>query len=199
MGKVVIDMSMSLDGFIAGLHDSQEQPLGENGAVLHSWLFNGDMVSKHSTFFKLTSENRDVLDCSLDSEGAGLTGRRTFDIVGGWGGSPPGGSPMFILTHYPPEDFMEGDTPFTFVTDGIESAIKQAKAAAGNKVVGVSGASTAQQCLAAGLADEIHIHLIPVLLGKGIRLFESLPEQIQLELMRIVTDMDVTHLFYHVK
>lgn len=199
MGKVVIDMSMSLDGFIAGPHDSEEQPIGTGGEPLHHWLFQGNASSRHSPFFKLSPESRDVLDSSFDRTGAILTGRRTFDVVGGWGGSHPAGVPVFVLTHHPPVETPAGSTPFTFVTAGIESAVRQAKASAGTKNTGVAGASTAQQCLAAGLVDELHIHLVPVLLGEGVKLFQSLPESVHLEIINTIEAPGVTHLFYKVE
>lgn len=199
MGKVVIDMSMSLDGFIAGPNDSKEQLLGDHGEILHEWLFSGNVESKHNTFFKLSSESRDVLDSALDTVGAILTGRRTFDLVDGWGGSHPSGVPVFVLTHHPPKEMAAGRTPFTFVTDGIEGAVRRAKGAAGEKHVGVSGASAAQQCLEAGFVDELHIHLVPVLLGGGVRLFDSIPRNIKIDIIRTIEAPGVTHLVYRIQ
>jgi len=201
MGKVVVDMSMSVDGFIAGPNDNSEQPLGVGGSILHNWLFDGPAVSKHNDFFQLSNkESRDVFDESFDNEGAIVVGRRTYDIVDGWGGSHPNhGTPVFVLTHHIPAQVHKGSTPFTFVTEGIESAIQQAKAAAGDKNVGVAGASTAQQCIKAGLVDEIHIQLVPVLLGSGTRYFDHIGmKQIQLEKTRVIDSQGVTHLTFRV-
>ncbi|UTR13229.1 dihydrofolate reductase family protein [Salipaludibacillus sp. LMS25] len=199
MGKVVVDMSMSLDGFIAGVNDSQKEPLGGGGAALQHWLFNGQLESRHSSFFKMNPISREVFDKSVDATGAILTGRRTYNVVGGWGGNHPAGVPVVILTHQPPEAAPEGDTPISFVTDGIESAVRKAKARAEGKNVGVAGARIVQQCLRAGLVDELHIHHIPILLGKGIRLFTSLSERIPLTVKETISDGDVTHILYSVE
>src|SRR5699024_7217865 len=140
MGKVVIDMSISLDGFIAGPNDNSKQPLGENAEVLHNWLFSGDQVSEVNEFFKLSEANRLVHDKSLINAGAMIVGRGTYDIVNGWGGSHPNkGVPVFVVTHKVPETIPEGTPPFTFVSDGVVSAVKKAKSVSGNKEIGVAG------------------------------------------------------------
>jgi dihydrofolate reductase len=131
--------------------------------------------------------------------GAFVTGRRTFDITGGWGGRPPLGVPTFVVTHTVPQEWVYEGSPFTFVTDGVESAVGQAKVVAGDKDVAVGAASIAQQCIRAGLLDEIHIDLVSVLLGNGVRLFEHLgTEPIQLERTRVIEAPGVTHLTFHV-
>ncbi|WP_260412508.1 dihydrofolate reductase family protein [Alkalihalobacillus sp. TS-13] len=156
MGKVVLDMSMSLDGFIAGPNDNDEQPLGVGGDILHSWLFTGNHPSKHNDFFKLSQKSREVFDESFETTGAIIVGRRTFDVVQGWGGNHPvHGATVVVVTHHPPDTPPEGSTPFIFVTDGIERAVEQAKAAAGKKNVGVGTANVAHQCLKDGQIDEI--------------------------------------------
>ncbi|MEC5425283.1 dihydrofolate reductase family protein [Virgibacillus sp. C22-A2] len=200
VGKVILDISMSLDGFIAGPNDNQKQGLGEGGETLHDWLFSGDIPSKFNTFFKLSSTNRKMFDEASESTGAMVVGRRTFDLVNGWGGSHPiPGVPVFVVTHSVPEKIMEGSTQFTFVTDGISSAIKKAKLAAGTKNVSVGTANVAQQCIKANLVDEILIHLVPVLLGRGIRLFDHIgTEKIQLEKIKVTEVSDVTHLRYRI-
>lgn len=199
MGKLILDKSMSLDGFIAGEYDSPEKPLGNEGAVLHEWLFKGEVPSKHNDFFKMSEKSRQVFDELFETTGALIVGRRTYDLVGGWGGSHPiHGIPLFVVTHHVPDDVPRGSTPFTFVTDGIQRAYEQAIAAAGNKNVGIAGASVARQCLAAGLLDEIHIHLVPALMGKGIRLFEETDITSKLECMEVVVASSVTHLKYRV-
>ena len=196
MAKVVIDMSISLDGFIAGPNDNSKQPLGENGGVLHNWLFSGDQVSKVNEFFKLSEANRLVHDKSLINAGAMIVGRGTYDVVNGWGGSHPNkGVPVFVVTHKVPETIPEGTTPFTFVSDGVVSAVKKAKSVSGNKEIGVAGASVSQQCLKAGLVDEIFLHIVPVILGKGKRLFAELTS---LEIVEVINASDVTHIRYKV-
>jgi dihydrofolate reductase len=128
-----------------------------------------------------------------------VAGRRMFDIAGAWGGRPPGLVPCFIVTHSPPREWVREGSPFTFVTGGVESAIRQAKAAAGEKDVAVASASIAQQCLRAGLLDAIHIDLTPVLLGGGVRLFAGLEGMpVNLEIVRVVEGQGVTHLGYRV-
>jgi dihydrofolate reductase len=131
--------------------------------------------------------------------GAMVTGRRTFDIANGWGGSPPLGVPVFVVTHTVPQEWAYEGSSFTFVTDGVESAVEQARAVAGDKDVAVGSASIAQQCIRAGLLDEIHVDLVPVLLGDGVRLFDHLgPGPIELERARVVEAPGVTHLTFRV-
>ncbi len=131
--------------------------------------------------------------------GAFVTGRRTFDIANGWGGRPPLGVPTFVVTHTVPQEWVYEGSPFAFVTDGVESAVEQAKAVAGDKDVAVGAASIAQQCIRAGLLDEVHINLVPVLLGGGVRLFEHLgTTHIELESPRVIEAPGVTHLTFRV-
>ncbi|HWD79360.1 MAG TPA: dihydrofolate reductase family protein [Kribbella sp.] len=190
MGNVASAMSMSLDGFVTGPNDSRKNPLGEGGEVLHDWL--GATA---------TAADRAVLEEMVAGAGAILMGRRSYDFCvgeGGWGdGGPAGDVPCFVLTHEPPA---EAPKVFTFVTDGIESAVKQAKAAAGDRTVGIHGATAAQQALAAGLLDEIQVHLVPVLLGDGVRLFDLLGgSPVNLTRDRVVeAGSGVTHLRFHV-
>jgi dihydrofolate reductase len=128
-----------------------------------------------------------------------VTGRRTFDITNGWGGSPPLGVPTFVVTHTVSQEWVYEGSPFTFVTDGVESAVGQAKAVAGDKDVAVGAASIVQQCIRAGLLDEIHVDLVPVLLGGGVRLFEHLGSTpIGLERTRVIEAPSVTHLTFRV-
>jgi dihydrofolate reductase len=140
------------------------------------------------------------LDRSDEKGGADEQGYFSkFDIANAWGGNPPGGGSCFVVTHTVPQEWVKDGSPFTFVTDGVESAIRQAKKAAGGKDVGVSSASIAQQCLQAGLLDEIQLDLAPVLLGGGVRLFDRLGAQpIQLETIKVVNTPDVTHLRFRV-
>jgi dihydrofolate reductase len=135
----------------------------------------------------------------VENGGAVVTGRRTYDIADAWGGNGPAPVlPLFVLTHHVPEHVPQGESHYTFVTDGVDSAIAQAKAAAGDKYVSLMGSAVPQQCLRAGLLDEIQIHLVPVLLGAGVRLFDHLgAESIQLETLRVVDSPGVTHLRFH--
>ena len=196
MGRVVFQIATSLDGFITGPNDGPGQGLGEGGEVLHEWYFSGDTPSIMGEPFKLSKESAAVFDESLLSAGASVVGRRMYDIAKGWGGSPPGDVPTFVVTHEPPDD---GSTGFTYV-DGVESAIEQAKAAAGEKGVIIGGgASIGQQALSAGMLDEMLLHVAPVLLGDGRRLFENLPPgQVGLEVVDVVDAPGVTHLRYRV-
>jgi dihydrofolate reductase len=200
MKKVVLDISVSLDGFIAGLHDSPDNPLGDSGIEsLHKWIWGErtDGVPGDGA----TGVNREVLAELKNTTGALVVGRRTYDIVNGWGGTHPFGAiPAFVLSKDIPENVPPGGTKFTFVADGIESAIKQAKTDAGDKnVYVVGGANVAQQCIKAGLLDEMRIHLVHVLLGEGVRLFDHLGiRHNELERAQVVDSPGVTHLIFRV-
>ena len=191
MGKVKANMSMSLDGFIAGPKDD-EKPDRELEALerLHDWMFPAKGISQEieSEMFK--------------NVGAVVMGRRMFNLgEEPWGDDPPFHMPVFVLTHKPRAKLIkEGSTTFTFIMDGIENALKQAEAAAGDKdVIVVGGANTIQQVLKAGLLDEMHLHLVPILLGEGIRLFENTgAEHIALEKISVVEAPSVTHLRFRV-
>ena len=202
MGKVAMGLTMSLDGFIAGPNDGPGQPLGEGGMRLFDWYSSGDVDYKMpgtEMVFKVSPASVDLLREAHATMGASVTGRRTFDIANGWGGRPPLGVPTFVVTHTVPQEWVYEGTPYTFVTDGVESAIEQAKAVAGDKTVAVGAASLAQQCLKLGLLDEIQIHLVPVLLGAGVRLFNHLGgEPIELESTRVIETPGVTHLTFRV-
>jgi dihydrofolate reductase len=201
MAKVVVDLSMSLDGFIAGPNDGKKYPLGQRGGEhIFDWFFTGDKPYHGIDVFKVEGNNKQVVDEMIERSGAMIAGRRTYDITDGWGGSHPiKGLPIFILSHSVPRDIPQGDSKITFVTDGIESAIEQAKAAAGDKDVGIGGASAAQQALKAGLVDELVIHVSPYILGNGVRLFEHLGDDaIQLEPIDTLEGPMVTHLRYRV-
>ncbi len=204
MSKVVLELSMSLDGFIAGPNDTPDNGLGDGGDALFKWYSSGDTdfpLPGTDMVFKISRASAEFLRPSWLNIGASVTGRRTFDIAHGWGGNPPGGAeaPHFVVTHTVPQEWVKPGSPFTFVTDGVESAVRQAKNAAGDKNVDVIGASIAQQCLKAGLLDEIQIDLAPVLLGGGVRLFDHLDTApIELEPLAVVQGLDVTHLRYRV-
>ena len=185
MGTVVIDMSMSLDGYIAAPNDTPEQGLGEDGMRLHNWAFDDPAVFEK------------VFGNLIEETGAVIMGRRSYDnSIEAWGGKGPiGEAPCFVVTH---RSFTPPSPIFTVVTDGIESALAQAREAAGDKRIGLMGADIDQQYLAAGLVDEIRIHLIDVLLGGGRRLFDQLPQRVELEQTGVSEAGGVTHVEYRV-
>ena len=201
MGKVIFNITVSVDGFVAGPNDNPENGLGDGGDALFKWYFSGDTevkISEGTPVLKVSKKSAKLLKASFKNYGAGVWGRRTFDIAHAWGGHPPG-SPGFIVTHNIPQEWVYEGSPFTFVTDGVESAIRQAKKAAGSKDVVVCTASILQQCLNAGLMDEIHVDVAPLLLGNGVRLFDHLHiSPIELESIRVVDAPGVTHLGFRV-
>jgi dihydrofolate reductase len=204
MGKLVADITMSLDGFITGPDDAPGRGLGERGEVLHNWVMGGPWrYDDEARRFAPLDVDRGVLQQAMGSVGAGIIGRRMFDVTGGWGGNPPGGrdARYFVLTHSVPQEWVRPDSPFTFVTDGIQSALEQARAAAREKDVGIGGgANVIQQYLAAGLVDELRLHLAPVLLGAGKRLFDYLGGQtIKLERTGVIESPYATHLYFTVR
>jgi dihydrofolate reductase len=201
MAKVVFNITVSLDGFVAGPNDGPDNGLGDGGDALFKWYFGGDTevpISDGNMVLKVSRQSAELLKEAIANSGAGVWGRRTFDIAHAWGGHPPG-SPAFIVTHNPPAEWVKPGSPFTFVTDGVESAIRQAKQAAGDKDVVVATASILQQCLNLGLMDEIHLDVAPLLLGAGVRLFDHLHLQpIELERIHATAAPGVTHLAYRV-
>ncbi len=204
MSKVCVELSMSLDGFIAGPNDSPENGLGDGGDRLFKWYSSGDTdfaVPGTDMVFKISAASAEFLREPWSMIGASVTGRRTFDIAHAWGGNPPGGpgAAYFVVTHNVPLEWVKAGSPFTFVTDGVEKAVEMAKKAAGGKNVDLMGASIVQQCIKAGLLDEIQIDLAPVLLGGGVRLFDYLGVgPIELERIGVVEGLDVTHLRFRV-
>jgi dihydrofolate reductase len=201
MGKVDFNMTVSLDGFVAGPNDGPDNGLGDGGEALFNWYFSGDTeiyLSEGAPTLKVSRQSAEILKQAFETYGAGVWGRRTFDIAHAWGGHPPG-SPAFIVTHTVPQEWVYAGSPFTFVTDGVESAIRQAKQAAGDKDVVVCTASILQQCLNAGLMDEIYLDVAPLLLGKGVRLFDHLNiDPVELERIRVVEAPGVTHLGFRI-
>jgi dihydrofolate reductase len=195
MATVVAEMSMSLDGFVADTSDG----IGE----VFAWFGSGDveLQAPASDFsFRVSEASAAELREAFENVGAVLTGRRTFDLAGGWGGQHPFGVPAFVVTHEVPDGWPLPDSAVSFVTDGIESAVEQAKAAAGDKMVGIGGASVAQQVLNAGLMDRLRINLVPVLLGEGVSFFGKLEDgAVQLENPRVVEGEGVTHLDYAIR
>jgi dihydrofolate reductase len=194
MTKLIAEFTMSLDGFIAGADDDVRPIFG--------WYSSGDTdfhVPGSSMVFKVSSASAELLRRDWDLIGAIVTGRRDFDVSEAWGGSSPLGVPIFIVTHTVPQEWDKEGTPFTFVTDGVESAIEKARQVAGDKNIGISGSTIVQQCLKAGLLDELQIHLVPILLGTGIRLFDHLDTNpIELERLRVIEGTGVTHLRFRV-
>ena len=197
MTKVVALMSMSLDGYVADASDG----VGE----VFDWYFSGDVeVPTGSTTsgmtFRVSPASADHLRSLMAAVGAMLTGRRTFEVAGGWGGQHPWDIPAFVVTHQVPAGWPRPGSTVEFVTDGIESAVARAKSAAGPKSVGVHGAQTIQQCLDGGLLDEIHVDLAAVVLGAGVRLFDDLANTpVVLGNPAVVTGAGVTHLRYPVR
>jgi dihydrofolate reductase len=203
MGKVATGLSMLLDGFIAGPNDGPERPLGDGGERLFEWYSGGHTEYRlpgTEMVFNISPQSAELLREAHSKMGAFVTGRRTFDITNGWGGNPPLGVPTFVVSHsVPQEEWLYEGSPYTFVTEGVESAVERARAVAAEKDVAVGAASIAQQCIRAGLLEEIHVDLVPVLLGGGVRLFEHLgTEPIELESTRVIEGSGVTHLTFRV-
>jgi dihydrofolate reductase len=215
MARLTLDISMSLDGFVAGPNPTLEDPLGEGGERLHEWVLAVQGWRRvHGLTGGETNVDNDVVEEGLRNTGATVMGRRMFSGGEGpweddpnadawWGDDPPFHHPVFVLTHHAREPVTkEGGTTFTFVTDGIESALEQARAAAGDKDVAVGGgANVAQQYLSAGLLDELQIHVAPVLLRDGVRLFEDglANPPAELESTRLIASpTGVAHLRYRV-
>lgn len=195
MAKVVLYMSMSVDGFITGPDDDRDHGLGVGGERLHGWLADGD--GSPASYRPADDAGATVFDEQMAS-GAVIVGRRTFEFAGGWGGDHHDGVPIFVLTHAAPEEPPPGAA--RYVTDGIASCVEQARAAAGDRDVMLHGAATAQACLRAGLLDEMQLAVLPVLLGQGRRLFADLPpERVELDLTRALDGPGVQHLRYRVR
>jgi len=194
MGKVSFNMSMSLDGFVAGPNDEVDQ--------IFKWYFSGDTEFPFpgSDFvFKVSHATAERLKQARRTVGAMVTGRRNFNLAGAWGGKPPLGVHHFVVTHNVPQEWVKEGSPFTFVTDGVESAIEKAKKTARDQDVVISSADIMRQALKGGLLDEINIDLVAILLGEGVRLFEHLGiEPIELEIKSVVEGTGVTHLQYAV-
>lgn len=190
MSVSVLDMSMSLDGYIADANDFLG---GDDDHRLHNWFAPG------GEFVELSGPTKELVD-EWTAAGAVVTGRRTAELMDHWGGDLNGGVPIFVVSHRPPGPAARWGYPLvTYVTDGIASAVEQAKAAAGDKHVHVQGGYTAQRALEAGALDELQIHQIPVLLGSGRRLFDVLPSLIELDVVRVVDTPEATHIRYRVR
>ena len=213
MPKVTLDITMSLDGFVAGPNRTIERPLGEGGERLHEWVYgSAAWREQHGQSGGERNVDDDVYRESFAAGGAVVMGRRMFSggdgswdsdpmAEGWWGDEPPFGVPVFILTHHPRETVTKSDaTTYTFVTGGIEAALEQARAAAGERNVSIAGgASVVQQFLRACLLDELQIHIAPLLLGGGVRLFDDLgAEPPVLEVSRVIESPAATHVRYRV-
>jgi dihydrofolate reductase len=213
MPKLFVDISMSLDGFVAGPNQTLEEPLGKRGEELHEWITRlASWRERHGHSGGETGTDDEIARETIDRTGAVVMGRRMFsggagpwaddpNAGGWWGDDPPFHAPVFILTQHAREPVEKpGGTTYTFVTDGIESALRQARAAAGDKDVQVAGgANVIQQSLNAGLLEELQIHVVPILLGGGVRLLDNLDtERPALELTRVADSPAVTHLRYRV-
>jgi dihydrofolate reductase len=200
---------MSLDGFVAGPNQSLDNPIGEGGIRLHQWAFATDAWRKqHGLDGGERNADSEVADEVADDVGDYIMGRKMFGggdgpwderWTGWWGEDPPYHTPVFVLTHYPRKPLaMQGGTIFNFVTDGVESALEQARAAAADRVVSIAGgANTAQQYLAAGMLDELYLHIVPILLGAGERLLEDIGDP-TLQPVSVTASPMVTHVKYRV-
>jgi dihydrofolate reductase len=199
VGKVHVEITVSLDGYVAGRNDGPDLPLGEGGERIHEWLF-GLASWREAHGLEGGERNRDseILEEAVSNNRAIVLGKRMYENAGGWGDDPPFHVPVFVLTHETREPEAKGETTFTFVNDGIESAVEQARAAARDKDVMIAGgANTIQQALGVGLVDELQIHIVPLLLGGGVRLFDGLGD-LELESTRVVESPSVAHLRYRI-
>lgn len=196
-GKITTGFSMSLDGFVAGPNEDFQQ--------LFAWMASGDTdytitIGKNEQKLKIAEASVKNFENAINTAGALVAGRRLYELTHGWGGHHPVGAPVVVVTHRPQPEWVEEEWPVTFVTDGLESAIEQARRIAGTKNVVIASAKIVQQCLNAGLLDEIHIDLVPFLLGDGVRLFEHLKlAPVALEDPEVSIGKGVTHLTYRIK
>ena len=211
MSKVRVHIGVSADGYVAGPNQSEENPLGEGGEDLHAWMLELKAWREpHGREGGVVNVSSEILEEANADVGAEIMGRGKFGPPGGgpwpaepwngwWGDDPPFHKPVFVVTHHEREPLTLSDTTFTFVTDGIESALAQARDAAGDQDVFVGGgASVINQYLAAGLVDEIELFVAPLILGGGERLFEGVGPDLKLEQLRAVEAPGVTHLKYRV-
>jgi dihydrofolate reductase len=211
MGKLRVQISVSADGYVAGPNQSNENPLGEGGESLHDWVVVlRAWREPHGKDGGEENASSPVMEEALANVGAHIMGRGMFGggpgpwrddppWTGWWGEDPPFHMPVFVLTNHEREPLTLSDTTFTFVTDGIESALQQAREAAGGKDVTIGGGADAiNQFLAAGLVDELELHIVPLVLGGGARLFEGVGADLALEQIRVIDAPGVTHVKYRV-
>lgn len=201
-GLVVSEMSISLDGFVAGPDETLQHGLGRRGGHhLFDWLSSGSrrFPPDKSIALRPQGASRGVVAETFARFGAYVSGKRTYALARGWGGLHPAGVPTFVLTHHPDPDPPGDGTGLKFVTGGIESAIRQAASAAGGKDIALLGASPCQQALKAGLLDEIFVHVAPILMGGGVRLFDHFGDDfVMLEQIDAFAGVNVAHLRYRV-
>jgi dihydrofolate reductase len=209
MSSVTCQISISLDGFVAGPNQSLQNPIGEGGLRLHEWVFEtASWRAQQGLDGGANTADSEVADEVVQNVGAYIMGRKMFGggdgpwdetWTGWWGDDPPYHVPVFVLTHHPRKPLsMKGGTAFTFVTEGIDSALEQARSAAGNKNVTIAGgAHTVRQFLAAGKLDELYLHIVPVVLGAGERLLENVGNP-TLEPVKVIASPAVTHIKYRV-
>jgi dihydrofolate reductase len=198
MSQVVLDITISLDGFVTAPNDGPGRGLGDDGEVLHYWVFGGPWTYGHEDApgAGATGVDQEVID-ELMQAGAAVVGRRMYDVTDGWGGESPFGVPCLVVTHRV-DDQPDPSSGFRFV-DGVESAVDEARQIAGNKNVGIGGgASIARQALQAGLVDELQIHVAPVILGAGRTLFGELGTRLSLERTRVLDSPLATHIKYRI-
>jgi dihydrofolate reductase len=212
VGKVVVNISMSLDGFVAGPSPTLEEPLGRSGEELHEWILQtAAWREQHGLEGGEANEESELVAEGVSAAGATVMGRKMFSggsgpwesdprAMGWWGDEPPFHTPVFVLTHHARErEEMEGGTTFFFVTDGIEAAVERAREAAGDRDVAVAGGANAiQQALSAGLVDEMQVHVAPILLGGGTRLFGEDADLVRLEATRVLASPRATHVTFDV-
>ncbi|GAA1821997.1 dihydrofolate reductase family protein [Luedemannella flava] len=199
-GLVVADITMSVDGFVAGRNDGLGRGLGEGGEAIHDWVMGGPWTYAQGPMFDPTGPDREAIDAMHTEYGAVIVGRRMYDVVDGWGDEAAFPQPVFVLTSRPHPRREVGTSSYTFVTDGIHAALEQAREAAGERAVVIGGGARAvQQYLAAGLVDELALHVAPVLMGAGRRLFEQIGDHVRrLEVVRVVESPHATHLRYRI-
>ena len=209
MSSVTCQISISLDGFVAGPNQSLDNPIGEGGMRLHQWVFEtASWREQHGLGGGARTTDSEVVDELFQNVGAYIMGRKMFGggdgrwdetWTGWWGDEPPYHTPVFVLTHHPRKALsMKGGTTFTFVTEGIDSALAQARSAAGDKDVEIAGgARTVQQYLAAGKLDQLYLHIVPVVLGAGERLLENVGDP-NFEPVKVIASPGVTHVKYRI-
>jgi dihydrofolate reductase len=212
VAKVVVEITMSLDGFVAGPDPTLEEPLGRHGERLHEWATeSASWREQHGLAGGAANDDSELIEEATSSTGAYVMGRKMFSggsgdweddprAQGWWGEEPPFHAAVFVLTHHPRDPLALGDTTFTFVTEGIERAVELARSAAGEGNVAVAGgAATVQQALQAGLVDELQVHVAPLLLGGGTRLFGEGGDLVALEATRVLSSPKAAHLRFAVQ